>query len=455
MTETDTIAAPATPHGKSALAIVRVSGSNAFKITARCIKEKILFEKTPARYIRLFIVKDPISGKTIDQITGIKYFSPQSFTGEDMVEIICHGGQLIIKEIFNALINAGAQAAIGGEFTRRALYNGKVDIMKAEAIHGLIESNSETDLRCALKLYRGTTHNLELWRKELIDLLGWIEAQIEFEETDKGTVTASDGKKRIENFILRLKKEIEKREKIQIIENGIKVVIAGPVNAGKSTLFNTLIGKNRTIVHREPGTTRDIISERLLLCDHDIQLIDSAGIRKTDNEIEREGVVRSREAMKGASLIIWVTAADEKLNQEELLELIAIRGNKNSLCVINKIDKEDGREKIAAIEKATIDAIAVSLKENKNTDKLISKIVKKIEEINSETEIPDILLNARYEEIGRAVYSEILLARDAWERPEIAAYHLKNGLSHMDEFFGKNNSEEIINKIFKDFCIGK
>jgi len=455
MADLETITAPATPQGKSALAVLRVSGPDAFIITARCIKEKNIFEKTPSRYIRLYIAKDPISGKPIDQITGIKYSSPQSFTGEDMVEIICHGSQLIIKGIFYALISAGARSATGGEFTRRALLNGKINIMKAEAIRGLIESSSEAELRCAQKLYGGIAHDLELWRKELIELLGGIETRIEFEETDRVSDTALEGKKKIEDFMRQLKKDIEKREKIHIIENGIKVVIAGPVNAGKSTLFNKLVGQNRAIVHSEPGTTRDIVSERLWIHGHEIQLIDSAGIRKTEHEIEREGVERSREAIKGAGVVIWVTAADEQLSQEELREIIAKRENNNTICVINKTDKNEGREKGVAIENAAIETIKVSLKEDKNINKLVSKIVKKIVEIKEKTEMPDLLLNARHEAIGRALYNEILLAQDEWERPEIAAYHLKNGVAYMDEFFGKINSEEVINNIFKDFCIGK
>lgn len=455
MAESITIAAAATIPGKSALAVLRISGADAFEITTRCIKEKTLFEKAPPRYVHIYIAKDPTNERTIDQITAIKYSSPRSFTGENMVEIICHGGQFIIKEIFNAIINAGARSATGGEFTKRAVLNGKISLMKAEGIRGLIESSSDIDLLCAQKLYRGTAHNaLEKWRKELMELLVGIEAQIEFGETDSVADTGKEEKKKIEDFLFRLNKDIEKREKIHSIENGINVVIAGPVNAGKSTLFNTVVGYNRVIVHSEPGTTRDTVSERLLFHGNEIQLIDSAGIRHTNHEIEKEGIARTRNAIKKAGILVWVTAADERFGEEEMQELIANK-DKNPLCVLNKIDKNDGREKSIALKKERIETVSVSLKKNMNINQLISKIEKKIIKTKQQIEIPDIFLNARHEEIGKLIYKEILLARNAWERPEVAVYHLKNGISFMDEYFGKVHSEEIMNKIFKDFCIGK
>jgi tRNA modification GTPase len=457
MAESETIVAPATPQGKSALAILRISGTEALKITALCIKEKNLFERTPARYIRLYTAKDPQSGETIDQITAIKYFSPQSFTGENMAEIICHGGKIIPRKILSALINAGARSATGGEFTRRALLNGKIKLLKAEGIRGLIECNSETEFRCAQKLYSGTALDLEKLRKEIIEQLEHIEMRIEFEETETISAAPKDWKKNLEDFLNRLKKDIEKREKSRVIENGIKIVIAGPVNAGKSTLFNKLVGKERVIVHKEPGTTRDVISEQLWLHGHEIQLFDSAGIRKTGSEIEKEGIDRSREAIKGAGIIIWVTAADEKLSKEELQELVLSGAKNATLCIINKIDKNNGKGKMTAIEKAGIETILISLKgkRKENIENLVSRIVKKVENIKNEIEMPDMLLNTRHEEIGKALVKETTKAINEWERPEIAAVHLKKGLSYMDEFFGYVNSEEVINNIFKDFCIGK
>jgi tRNA modification GTPase len=457
MVESQTIVAPATPQGKSALAILRISGTEAFSVAAKCIVEKNIFLSAPNRTIRLYTLKDPDRKNIIDQITGIKYRAPKSFTGEDMVEIICHGGRIIIKEIFDSLINAGARPATGGEFTRRALLNGKIDVMKAEAIGALIDSNSETELLCAQKLYTGKAKELELWRKEIVELLEKIETRIEFEETDSIKDPQDNGKKLIEGFLQRMKMDLERREKIRVVENGIKVVIVGPVNAGKSTLFNTLIGKNRAIVHYEPGTTRDVVSERLWFHGHEIQLFDCAGFRKAHHEIEREGIERSREAMRNASVVIWVTAADEKIKSGELRELVSNAENTVTLCVINKIDKGNGKEKRASITKAGIKTISLSLKEEKKeaTERLISYIVKKTDRIKRDAQLPDILFNARHEAIGRALIRTLSIARDEWERPEVAAIYLKKGLTFFEEYFGVVNSEEVLDKIFKNFCIGK
>lgn len=453
----ETIVAPATPQGKSALAMFRVSGPEAFSITSRCIKEKAIFSKTPARQIQLFIAIDPITKNVIDQITGIKYESPKSFTGENMVEIICHGGQQIIKEIFSALIKAGARTATGGEFTRRALLNGKISIMKAEAIRGLIESKSSTELKCARKMFKGTLPELERWRKEVMALLESVEAGIEFDETGKTEDFLRKGEKKIHTFLLHLTNDLKKREKIIIIGNGIRVVIAGPVNAGKSTLFNRMVGKKRSIVHSEPGTTRDVVSENLQLHGHEIQLFDSAGIRKTKHEIEREGIKISRQVIREAGIVIWVTAANEEMSKDECRELLSIAQNSIVICVINKTDITDSKEKEAFCLNAGIEKVSISLKEedNKKMDYLLDQIYSKLEALLEETETPEMILNARHEEIGKALHKEILMAKKEWKRPEIAAFHLKKGLSLMEEFFGKVNSEEIINEIFRDFCIGK
>ncbi len=455
MAESQTIAAAATPQGKSALAVLRVSGSDAFKIIARCIKEKRLFKKTPPRYVQLYTAKDPIDQSTIDQITAIKYSSPRSFTGENMVEIICHGSKIIIKEINYAIINAGARPATAGEFTRRALLNGKISLMKAEAIRGLIESDNEAELRCAQKLYSGSANKfLENWKNKIMEQLTKIEAQIEFEETDNISNSVLEGKKKIECFLLQIKQDLKKREKIRAIKNGLNIVIAGPVNAGKSTLFNKLIGYNRAIVHSEPGTTRDTISEQLIIKNIEVKLIDSAGIRRTENEIEQEGIARSRTAIKKANILIWMTAADEKFGEDEIQEIVLNRG-KNLICAINKIDKKFGKEKVIKLKKEAIDTIRISIKKNKNIDQLVSKIGKKVGDLKQQIVVPDFVLNTRHEKIGKLIYKEISLARKDWERPEIVAYHLKKGISFMDEYLGKTHSEEIINKIFNDFCIGK
>lgn len=452
MKKSETISALATPPGKSALAIIRLSGPEAFEIVSRSLMEKNLFKQAPARYVGLYTVVNVKNKDPVDLITAIKYAAPRSFTGENMVEIICHGGPRVVEEIAVALFSAGAKPAGRGAFSQRAYENGKIDLMRAEAIRGIIESTGDIDLACARKLYSKGLKNFSEWRTKLLELCKKVEADIEFEENVDEIEEKSIGK--IEEFLKVIEKEIKKREKIKSVENFIPVIIAGPVNAGKSSLFNLLLGQNRNIVHSDPGTTRDLISERMWICGYQISLIDSAGIRDTNHEIEKEGIKRSRAEMEKAGIILWITDATEPLSDEEIKEIETVDRNK-IICVINKTDLSHGNRKKEILENLKIETLAISIKENKNIGLLIEKTGLLIKAIHNSIEIPDLFLNQRHEEIGKILYNEMCCAKDSWKSPEIAAYHLRNGIQLLDEIFGKTDNEEVLNRIFSSFCIGK
>jgi tRNA modification GTPase len=455
MPRSETIAAVATARGKSALAIIRISGSDAFKIFSRIVLNTKTFISAPARYIGLYTIVDSKTKEIIDEVTAVKYLAPKSFTGENMVEIICHGGTCIVDEITESIISAGARPAGRGAFTRRALENKKIDLIKAEAIRGMIESSSNFDLACARKLYNQPPVFLKEWRETLINILAEVEAIIEYEEEDENIAKIKEKSlEKLDKIIKKLEKEIKKREKIRNVENYLKVVIAGPANAGKSSLFNLLLGQNRSIVHDDPGTTRDLISENVWICGYHLQLIDSAGIRSTIHEIEKQGIERSREAYKKAGLIIWVTDASEPFSKEEIDEINSLKG-KEIICVINKTDICSGKRKFDIAKKMDIEAVEISVKENRKIELVTGKIVSAIKRVSEEIEIPDMFLNERYEEKGKEVYKETCFARKEWGRPEIAAYHLRNGINRLEEIFGKKDDEEILDKIFSKFCIGK
>lgn len=452
MEKTETIAALATPPGKSALAIIRLSGSEAFEIVSRCIREKKVFEQAPARHAGLYNFVDVKKEIHLDLTTAIKYTAPRSFTGENMVEIICHGGPRVVEEVAEALFSAGAKPAGRGDFSRRAYENGKIDLLRAEAIRGIIESTGDMDLACARKLYSKGLEKFNEWRMILLDLSKKVEADIEFEEDVDETEEKNIGK--ISELLKVLEKEIKKREKIKSVENFIPVIIAGPVNAGKSSLFNILLGQNRNIVHRDPGTTRDLISERMWICGYQISLIDSAGIRDTNHEIEKEGIKRSRAEMEKAGIILWVTEADKPFSDEEIDEIKKI-DRKKLICVINKIDLSPGKQKKEILERMKIKTATISILKNNNIDAIIEKTGALIKEIQNSIEIPDLFLNQRHEEIGKTLYYEMCCARDSWKKKEIAAYHLNIGIRLLDEIFGKTDNEEVLNRIFSSFCIGK
>jgi tRNA modification GTPase len=446
----ETIVAVATPSGRGALALLRISGPEAFEIAAKCIREKALFGKAPARYIGLYTAEFPTKNKIIDQVTIIKYCNPGSYTGENMVEIICHGGELIVRELINAFKSAGARGAQRGEFTRRALENGKIDILKAEAIQALIESESEAELEGSRKLYfRESLPDFDKWREEIIGLLEDVEARIEFE--DEGNLVEGKGST-LERIIETLNRDLEKRRRIKGRDGVMRVVIGGPANAGKSTLFNRLLGYNRAIVHSSPGTTRDLVGESVTIGEHEVQLIDCAGIRETVDEIEKDGIERSKKAILGASILVWVTAADEKITDEECT--ILARGLKPILCIINKIDIAEGYEKRKFLDKAGIQNISISLR-NDPVEKIEIVLKNMVEGVYGQIEVPDYLFNSRHEEIAMRLVEELEGAKDTWNRPEIGALHLRGAVACFEEFFGRSDTDAIMNGIFEKFCIGK
>lgn len=452
MNQTETIAALATPNGMSALAIVRISGSKSFEIVSKCLLEKQKFTSAPSNIIKLYTLVDLKTKSNIDEITAIKYSAPKSFTGEEMVEIFCHGGPRIVEEIATTIIDAGAVPAGRGEFSRRAFENGKIDLFKAEAIKGMIESTGDIELACAKKLYKTKYTKFKKWREKLENISSFIEADIEFEETsneEKRKITFE-----LESFLNEINNELKKKEKIRNVEKGINLVIAGPANTGKSSLFNSLVGKDRTIVHHEPGTTRDVISENIWICGYQVVLIDSAGIRDTINEIEKKGIIRSKEEIENASIIIWVTAANEKLNDEEIDEIKKISG-KEMIGVINKSDLDTGKEKKEFFIKNNIEKIEVSVKTGENIKMLYDKIALIINAIHKKIEIPDVFLNKRHEEIGKTIFNETMSAKKEWGRPEIAAFHIKKAINKIDELIGKTDNENVLNNIFNQFCVGK
>lgn len=454
MNRKKTIAAIATPIGKSALAIIRISGPEAFEIVFRCLKEQEKFNTSEANIVSLYTIIHPQKKIPLDEVTAIKYSAPRSFTGENMVEIICHGGPRIVEEITEALFASGASAAGRGEFSQRAYANGKIDLLRAEGIRGIIESTGDTDLACARKLYKKEKSVLDEWRNKLLEVYAKIEADIEFNEVEEIDEKSDKSKETIKELIDLMEKEIKKREKIKNVENHIQIVIAGPTNAGKSSLFNLLLEKERSIVHAEPGTTRDIIRERIWVCGYQAMLVDSAGIRDTKNEIEKEGIRRSKEALKNAGICLWVTGANEPFSNEEIDELRSQDG-KELICVINKTDLSPGKKKKEKLKEFQIDAIEASIKERINITEIINKIEEKIKNIYNQIEIPDVLLNKRQEEIGSSLKEQLLKAINSWDSVEVSAYHLKKGIDLFEELYGKIDNEEILNKIFSSFCIGK
>jgi len=450
MVNNETIVALATPPGTGALAVIRISGEEVFAIAEKIIKEKS-FSSAPERYVKKCTIVDRNHNRIIDEVMAIKYKGPRSYTGEDSIEIISHGGYYTVTKIIDQIVASGARIANRGEFSRRAFYNGKMDLLKAESIRAIIESRSEQEYSCAIRSYLEESGKIATWESAIQQELVFLEAEIEFGDEEK--IPKRDFSA-IETLIKEIYEELSRAKAIKEIKMGFRITIAGPPNAGKSTLFNYLVGYTRTIVHEDPGTTRDTISENIKIKGIDALLSDTAGIRKTEDPVEREGIRRSAEAIDSANLLIWITDGSGPLESKEE-ETVTSLADCETLFVINKIDKPEENQKKRFFDSLNKNVIRTSLRNGKNRELLLDEISSRITALNSKWKQPDILINERQISLVEKMAEELSLARSNWERSEIAAHYLRGALKRVEEIVGKIDNEDVINAIFDNFCIGK
>lgn len=458
MEENDTIAALSTGKGNAAMAIIRISGKKAFEKLGKLMKPEKRFLNSAPKEIHCYQFYDLENKRIVDGITAIKYASPRSFTGENMVEILCHGGEIVVEEILSCLLRRGIRLAKRGEFTKRAFLNGKVDILQAEAIGQIIQCNSKKQYQRAIEIYNGNgERKIGEWKEKIKSILVDCEAAIEFPDEDDILSKKSNHIKKIKDVYSDIKKEIKSREKIKTIENGIAVPIVGIANAGKSTLFNKIVGFERVLVHHEEGTTRDAISEEILIGGERITLIDTAGISETKNEIEKMGIKKSWENIEKGSIIIWVTPANQKINEIEKGIIKKIKKRK-ILGIVTKKDLNTGEEKEEILKKMGFPYIVVSLIEEKESNKIQQFIINNIEKSINESEIENgIICTKRQEELLLRTIKkfERIRNKENFSSEEIISHELKNVLKDLDEFVGETTNENILNEIFNQFCIGK
>lgn len=446
MNSNETIVALATPNGIGALAILRISGKKSYIVVGKSIKEREKFKRLSERKVGLFnFIKNK---KVIDNVIIIKYKNPKSYTGEDLVEIIAHGGVFTVKNIIKELQINGARIAQRGEFSKRAFLNGKMDLIKAESIKGIIESRNEEKYEKAMLSYFNQGKKLKEWKEKIEKEISFIEAEIEFGEEDN---VEYRNEKIIKEIQEEIQEEIKREKTVEKYNEGIKIVIAGPSNAGKSSLFNYLLGTDRAIVNKKKGTTRDIISEKIQIKEKEIKLIDTAGIRETDCEIEKEGITNTKNILQECSFVIWITDSNEKLEKSEKTAIEEIR-SKEKIILFNKCEKAKNSEKENYYRNVEGKKITISVEKKVNLDEVIKAIEKTIKNKNDSSEI---LINERQLQIAERCNENIKNAIKNWEQKEIASYYLKNSLESFDEIFGVSDNEEIINKIFNEFCIGK
>lgn len=449
----DTIVALATPQGVSAIAVIRLSGTDAIGITQRLFKGKNL--ATVASHTAHFGTLVTATA-TLDEVLVTVFRAPNSFTREDSVEISCHGSPLIVKEIIKALITAGARLAEPGEFTKRAFLHGRFDLAQAEAVADLIHAETDNARQAALNQMRGGfSREIKALREELIHFASLIELELDFGEEDVEFAKRDELRGLIKRLQQHLQPLIQSFDQGNVIKNGIPTVIAGKPNAGKSTLLNVLLNEEKAIVSDIPGTTRDVIEDEMVLGGISFRFIDTAGLRDTTDTIESIGVQRTREQMSRASLILYVfdlataTLAEIDEQETELKQL-----GKVVLKVGNKIDRANPAL-LASLRSREF--VFISASKGEGIEPLKARILEMFQ-IDRVKPGDVMVTNLRHYENLRqtnAALQRVLDGMDQQVTGDFLAMDIRQALHFLGEITGEITTEDLLANIFSRFCIGK
>ena len=439
----ETIIALATPPLKSALALIRLSGKDCFEIVSK-VFSKDLRNLTKRE---VFVGQIKAGDKIIDDVVLNAYKGPRSFTGEDSVEIICHGSMLIANQIIKEILSKGARLATNGEFSQRAFLNNKIDLVQAEAINDVINAINDEAKQISMLSLKGDTSNVVVAiRNKIADILSLIEVNIDFPEYED-IETAS--KEMIINYVNEIVDKVgnllNEGEKAQIIKDGLKVAIVGKPNVGKSSLLNALLQEDKAIVTSIPGTTRDVVEGQVNLGGIPLNLYDTAGIRETDDLIENIGIDKSIKAIEDADLVIAVIDASRELDDEDKQILDKIEGRKH-IIVYNKADLIENKD----------NHIYISAVNNDLDD--LKKEIYRLFDINETTFKTPALNNSRQLGLLRKAIEELKRAKEDAENDlstDLIAVSLHQAYTCLSEILGEDSTKDFTTEIFSRFCVGK
>ena len=453
----ETIAAISTAPGLGGIGIIRITGDRAFNVLLKIFKSKKIKKIEDIVPNTIIYGKIYEEDRMIDEVLVSFFKSPNSYTREDLVEINTHGGSIVMKEILDLVLRSGAILAQPGEFTKRAFLNGRIDLTKVESIATILNAKSEEELRISGELLQGKLYNKIVNIKEkLMDILMHLEVNIDYPEYD----TEEKDKEEIVEIISKILLELKKFESTfdvgSKIIDGIKVSIIGRPNAGKSSLLNNLLNKERAIVTEIEGTTRDSIEEDLNINGINIKIIDTAGIRETDEKVEKIGIERAIDIAKKSDLIIAIFDISKSLNENDL-RILEIIKEKESLILLNKCDllrNEDIPEEIKDVKK---EYIFTSMSKKRGIDEIIEWLTKKTEflKINKNNDI--IIIHERQKRVIKDVIKmieQILLDLELIPI-DMVSENIRDTINKINELTGENVKEEVLNEIFKNFCLGK
>lgn len=442
----ESIAAISTALNEGAISIVRVSGDDAIEVVNKI--STIDLSKKEANTINYSKIKDPQSKELVDEVLISVFKGPKSFSGEDMVEINCHGGTYVTKEVLKLCLANGARLAEPGEFSKRAFLNGRIDLSEAEAINDMIMAKDKTNARMAINAISGSvTKMINPIIDEVLDIVANIEVNIDYPEYDDVEILTNNTLiPKCEKCLDNINEVIKNGENGQIIKEGIKTAIIGKPNVGKSSLLNALLEEDKAIVSDIEGTTRDLVEGSIRLNNITLNLIDTAGIRNSDDVVEKIGIQRSREMINLADFVIMVVDSSKNLDDEdkELLELIK---DKDHVVVYNKCDLG---------ESVNNDWIKISAK-NKDIEELIAFINDKFADYSTAYNTP-MLQNERQLALMHKAKTSMLQAIETLEMGlelDLAAVDLQNVYMNLKEIIGKVSKDDLLDTLFSKFCLGK
>ena len=442
----DTICAISTPAGIGGISIIRISGEDSINIVKKIFKK--FPEKIESHKLYYgFIVNN---NEIIDEVLVSVMLAPKSYTRENVVEINCHGGYIVARKILEILLNKGARLAEPGEFTKRAFLNGRIDLVQAEAVANLINSKNEIALKIFEKQLKGDfKKEIENIKNEFIEISSIIESYIDFDE-DVNFNDLSTVENRLKDLHKKINKFIDNYNRVKNIIEGVNIVIAGAPNSGKSSLLNYFLNRNRAIISEIPGTTRDTIEEEIFIKNFPVKLIDTAGIRETDDVIEKEGVKRTFNKLEEADIVIYLYDVEKGLTEYEKKIISNISKNKKIIICANKIDK------VINFNNENKEILPISVKKKINLDILENKIVSLLETNNFFDENL-IITNLRQKEIFGNIKNRIENILNNFKElyTDMLAYEIKLILNDIGELTGEITTEDILDKIFSQFCIGK
>ncbi|PTX62411.1 tRNA modification GTPase trmE [Melghirimyces profundicolus] len=457
--ETDTIAAISTPMGEAGIAVIRVSGPEAIQTADRIFKGKNRLENAESHTVHYGYIIDPETGDRIDEVLVTVMRAPRTFTREDVVEISCHGGMVPVQNVLEALLTSGARLAEPGEFTKRAFLNGRIDLSQAEAVIDLIRSKTDRAARVAMHQADGRLSRLvRRLRDEILETLAHLAVNVDYPEYDAEQLTAQKILDRCRSIETELDQLLKTARQGKIYREGIATVIIGRPNVGKSSLMNALAHENKAIVTEIPGTTRDVIEEYVNVRGIPLRLVDTAGIRETEDVVEKIGVERSHRALEEADLVLLLLNYAEPLSEDDR-KLLSIAREYTTIVVVNKTDLEPKLD-LGEVEKLIGDCplITTSIVKEEGLDRLEEAVANLFMEGKAQSADATYVSNTRHITLLKQAKQQVRDAIGGVESGvplDMVEIDLKNAWQSLGEIIGEAVAEDLIDQIFSQFCLGK